>query len=56
LVDPRDVASIRAGLADLLGDAELRRRCASAGLDRAKQFDWDRSARHVLETLQGLVP
>jgi len=29
LVDPREVASIREGLADLLGDAELRRRGAS---------------------------
>jgi alpha-1,3-rhamnosyl/mannosyltransferase len=56
LVDPREVASIREGLADLLGDAELRRRGASAGLGRAGQFDWGNSARHVLETLEGLVP
>jgi alpha-1,3-rhamnosyl/mannosyltransferase len=56
LVDPREVATIREGLADLLGDAELRRRGASAGLGRAGQFDWGNSARHVLETLEGLVP
>ncbi len=53
-VDPYDIASIRKGLAELLNDPELRVRCAGAGVARAKQFDWDTSARHVIETLENL--
>ncbi len=52
--DPRDVGDIRRGLAELLGDEELRRRCAAAGPIRARQFDWTASARIVLSALERL--
>jgi glycosyltransferase involved in cell wall biosynthesis len=41
-VAPRDVAAIRAGLARLLGDDELRARLAAAGPPRAAAFSWPR--------------
>ncbi|HWH96688.1 MAG TPA: glycosyltransferase family 1 protein [Baekduia sp.] len=41
-VAPRDVASIREGLARLLGDAGLRARLAQAGPPRAAEFSWAR--------------
>ena len=54
LRDPRDVADIRRGLAELLADEHLRARCAAAGPARASLFDWDRTAATVLSELQGL--
>jgi glycosyltransferase involved in cell wall biosynthesis len=53
--DPRDVLDIRRALAELIGDAELRRRCADAGPARAARFDWHTTARRVLGVLEGLA-
>jgi glycosyltransferase involved in cell wall biosynthesis len=52
--DPRDVAAIRRALAELLGDRGLRERCAVAGLEQARRFDWDDTARRVLDVLERL--
>jgi glycosyltransferase involved in cell wall biosynthesis len=43
-----DAEAMAAAVARLLTDDDLRRRIASAGRDRARQFSWDRSA----ETLE----
>lgn len=51
-VDPEDVASIGSGLEALLGSASRRRKLAAAGKRRTKGYDWERSAKAVLETLQ----
>ncbi|HEU4974713.1 MAG TPA: glycosyltransferase family 1 protein [Baekduia sp.] len=48
-VEPRDVASIRDGLARLLGDGALRERLAAAGPARAAEFSWARHAREMRE-------
>jgi glycosyltransferase involved in cell wall biosynthesis len=53
--NPREVADIRRGLAELLGDPALRARCAAAGPARAALFDWDRTAASVLHALESLV-
>jgi alpha-1,3-rhamnosyl/mannosyltransferase len=53
--DPREVADIRRGLSELLGDEQLRARCAAAGIARAAGFDWTASAAKVLATLEGLA-
>lgn len=52
--DPRDVGDIRRGLAELISDPDLRRRCADAGVRRAARFDWHTTARRVLGVLEGL--
>lgn len=52
--NPHDVQDIRRGLRELLADPELRRRCASAGLQQATHFDWGETARRVLTVLEDL--
>jgi len=52
--DPLDIAAIRNGLRELLVAPELRRRCASAGILRAKAFDWTVTARTVIRVLEAL--
>jgi alpha-1,3-rhamnosyl/mannosyltransferase len=53
--NPNDIEDIRRALRELLGDAQLRRRCAAAGLERAASFSWSAAARVVLTTLEGLA-
>ena len=53
-VNPRDVADIRRGMAELLVDGDARGLSAAAGPDRAKLFNWDRTAEIVVETLEAL--
>jgi glycosyltransferase involved in cell wall biosynthesis len=38
LVPPRDVAALSAALDEMLGDEELRRRCAAAAVETAKSY------------------
>jgi glycosyltransferase involved in cell wall biosynthesis len=47
LVDPRDAASIGAGIERILNDESLAARLASAGIDRAAEFTWERTAREI---------
>ena len=54
-VDPHDVSSIRAGLAELLASDEERSRLAELGRARSAAFSWERTARETLETLVALV-
>jgi glycosyltransferase involved in cell wall biosynthesis len=51
-VDPRDVASIAAGIERVLGDEQLRERLAKAGPLRAGEFSWARFAEQTLAVLQ----
>jgi glycosyltransferase involved in cell wall biosynthesis len=51
-VDPTSVASIRAGLAELLGDPARRAAMARAGRERAARFSWTATARGTLDTLE----
>lgn len=48
LVDPTDVAEISMGLWGLLEDEAYRRRLGRAGLERARQFSWERCARETV--------
>jgi glycosyltransferase involved in cell wall biosynthesis len=52
LVDPCDTESIAGAISRLLNDAELRRDFSARGLERAKQFSWDRTARATAEILR----
>jgi alpha-1,3-rhamnosyl/mannosyltransferase len=49
LVDPSDVGAIAAGLRKTLGDPALRSAMVARGLQRAKDFSWEKCAREVLE-------
>jgi len=46
-VEPADPAAIAAGLASVLEDARLAARLRTAGLARAAEFGWDRTARRL---------
>jgi GT2 family glycosyltransferase/glycosyltransferase involved in cell wall biosynthesis len=63
LVDPDDDEALATALLSVAGDAQLRERLISAGLERSALFSWDRSARltdaaitQVLEQDEPIVP
>lgn len=50
-VDPYNIDSIATGIAHLLNDSILWERMKRVGLERAKRFSWDRTARQVINIL-----
>jgi len=50
LFDPRDRGAIQRALERLLGDALLRETLRARGLERAREFTWERSASLTLES------
>jgi glycosyltransferase involved in cell wall biosynthesis len=54
LVDPESVVEIAAGIVRLLDDEQLRARLRAAGLERAQNFTWQRTAAEVMEVLESL--
>ncbi|WP_379988885.1 glycosyltransferase [Dokdonella soli] len=53
--DARDPAAVSGALGHALSDADFRRECGERGLQRAKAFSWERSARRVLDELDEAV-
>lgn len=51
-VDPNSVESIAEGFESLARDAHRRRELADLGLERVKQFGWDRAAARLLRLLE----
>lgn len=51
-VDPLNMASIAAGINDILLSTETRERLASAAAQRAEMFSWNRCAEQTLETIE----
>lgn len=52
LFDPADPQSIRKAIERLLGDAGLRRRLSDAGLTRASEFSWTRTAEQTARSYE----
>ncbi len=52
LINPGDVDGLHAAMKRLLGDAQLRRELRARGPERARLYDWDRSARIMTELLR----
>ena len=52
LVDPEDTRSITAGLLKILTDPRLAAELSEKGLQRARVFTWERTARLALETFE----
>jgi glycosyltransferase involved in cell wall biosynthesis len=50
LFDPHDVRAIAAAVELLLADEQLARRLRSAGIERVREFTWERSARMTLDS------
>lgn len=47
-IDPTDVSSMAAGMDKVLNDSWLRDRLISKGVERAKLFNWDKTAKETL--------
>ncbi len=54
-VNTRDMAALTHGLATLLDDAALRERLRAAGLARAQQFSWRRTAEATVRGMEDAV-
>ena len=54
MVDPTDVGAIAAAMARLLDDAPLREYLREAGIERARQFTWTRTARCLVSSVMTL--
>jgi O-antigen biosynthesis alpha-1,2-mannosyltransferase len=54
LVEPESVDAIAAGIVRLLEDQPLRAALRRAGLERAQQFTWQRTAAQVMQVLESL--
>ncbi|HEX9504197.1 MAG TPA: glycosyltransferase family 1 protein [Patescibacteria group bacterium] len=54
LVDPNSIDSIADGLLKVIADNNLRLQMIAKGLERAKQFTWENTARKTLEVLESL--
>lgn len=52
LVTPKNAEELAGAMKRMLTDTELRNRCVARGLERAKQFTWERAAKRVLEIYQ----
>ena len=51
-VDPYDVGDIARTLADVLGDEAQRKALSRAGIERARRFSWETTARLTLDVLR----
>ncbi len=54
-VDPEDVADLARGLGRIWRDEALRADLRARGLERARQFSWERTARLTLDVYRGLL-
>ncbi len=55
LFDPLDVDAIAVSIRRILGDETLAERLRTAGLDRAKRFTWDETARRTLDSYRKAI-
>ncbi len=52
LVDPYDVDAIGRGIRRIVEDADLRQKLRQQGIERARQFTWERTAARTWQALQ----
>jgi glycosyltransferase involved in cell wall biosynthesis len=55
LVDPLDVTAMAQAMEHVLVDDDLRRGLVARGLERARHFTWDRTARETLAVYRELI-
>lgn len=55
LVDPYDVDAIAEGMRTILADPALRAAMRARGLERAKDFSWEKTAREVLAVFDAVA-
>jgi glycosyltransferase involved in cell wall biosynthesis len=55
LVDPADVWDLAGAIEWVLTDERLRAELTAKGLERARQFTWERAAAMTVEVYQGVL-
>jgi len=55
LVDPHSTQSITEGIKTILGDEKFRQDLIEAGLGRAKEFSWEKTAQKTIEVYQKIL-
>jgi glycosyltransferase involved in cell wall biosynthesis len=55
LVDPLSISDIGKAILKLLNDSSLRSSFREKGIQRAKQFTWERAARETLKIYQEII-
>ena len=55
LVDPFNVNDITQGLISILSDEEIQKNLRKKGLERAKEFSWERTAKATLASYRRIV-
>ncbi len=55
LVDPLDVEALAAKMLELAADADLRASLRAMGIDRARQFSWENTARKTLAVYERTI-
>ncbi len=53
-VDPRDASSIASGMLKILTDREEAERLRNKGLERARRFTWEKTARETIDVFNSL--
>ncbi|HKT73572.1 MAG TPA: glycosyltransferase family 1 protein [Steroidobacteraceae bacterium] len=56
LVDPLDVDDIAAGMREVLSSEALRAKLSARGLERVKDFGWEKCVREILALFNRLAP
>lgn len=56
LVSPFDVDGLADAMAELLGDPDQRAALGRRGIERAREFTWDKSAERLLDVYRRVVP
>ena len=51
MIDPYKIDELAAAMEFVLSDAALRRELVRKGLERTKQFSWEKTARETLRVL-----
>src|SRR5712692_6685016 len=54
-VDPKDVDSVAEGMSRVLGDETLRKSLIARGVERAKLFSWEKTARKTLDVFEEVM-
>ena len=52
LVNPEKVEDIARGIKEVIGDKEIRDKLVKKGIERAKQFSWEKTARETIKIYQ----
>jgi len=55
LVDPLDTGAIASGLAKLIDDSDLRTRLTQAGLERSREFSWEKAVEETWRVYEELL-